>query len=893
MKRAFRVFLFVTVLVGTALALNIGVGQPQFPNIPRLSEIGRGLSSSYLSLDAVMAVFGFIGWLLWIYIMTVTLLRVIARVATRLALPGAAGLVRFSDWLTPMILRRILDVALGGALIVSAVGGSRSADAVETHAPPTAIQAIDFAGNGHKPAPQVEVQLPQRQRLYIVRPGDSLWRIAERELGSGSRWHEIYELNIGRDQPDGRKLREPRLIRPGWQLLIPGVLLLDCPPPLPTPAPIQSSEPTIEPSNGSASPTPKASPAQTVTIERPIKVELPNGVAVPASFAAGALATSLIQRLRRRRQRRIGDDAPPPIPEPVARAAARVGLDPSIDVIGTMAEAVIQSWREGTGETPRFLAAWEEAKVTSFLIADSPERLPHHVETPTGQHIVFERYEDRVRARVSGPLLPRLRRSPYAAADGVLVPVGFVGDGVLHLPVLGTSLHVSGPSSSLFVATLMKCVDMRLGEDHFEVWTNGDIGSEAEIRMKLELEALRRRRLFSEEGAPSFTEHVLDNPDDQLPIVALIVDSDTASSILDLTEVVSGLGIAVIVKDDEASSDTPRVECDGERLRVHLDGLDPVTVEAFQFPENHSESFGAVADIAAVETPVEAPMAPEDAAEAGVEIQVRAPFEPRVVSTQHVDADLDEAEATRRIYCLGGFRIEVDGELLETGWRSAALEILAALIAYPNGLSRDQLVSMIWPDSEFPQVERLFYTSVSQIRSNLRHPEDTSKIILSSRIEETYRLDLTRVWVDVAEFRESVKAAGTSEDAEALLRRSLDLYGGDFLGEKYYPWAEQVRESLRDAYDDALAKLAELLEARGDFDGSLGLVDRALDHNPLSEDLCRRAMRLAAAAGNRQGVIDRFQRLKTALAKELELEPSDETYEAFNSLVRRPAARRS
>jgi two-component SAPR family response regulator len=892
MKRAFRVFLFVSVLVGTALALNVGVGRPWLPDIPRLSEIGGGLSSSYLSLDAVLTVFGFIGWLLWIYVVTVSLLRVIARVATRLALPGAAGLVRFSDWLTPMILRRILDVALGGALIVSAVGGSRTADALENHAPPPAIQAIDFVGNGHKTLSEVEVQLPQRQgRAYIVRPGDSLWRVAERELGSGSRWHEIYELNVGREQSDGRKLKEPRLIRPGWQLLMPESPQADCSPPLQTPAPVESIQPTPEPSNGSRGPEPQRSPAPTVTMERPIKIELPNGVAVPASFAAGALATSLLQRLRRRRHRRIGDDAPSRISEPVARAAARVGLDPSIDVIGPMAEAVIQTWRQATGETPALLAAWEEPKVTSFLIADSPERLPPRVETPNGRHIVFEHQGDRVRAQVSGPLMPRLRRSPYSAADGVLVPVGFVGNGVLHLPLLGTSLHVSGPSSSKFVATLMECVDMRLGEGHVEAWVNGDINSEAELRMKLELEALRRRRLFSEEGAASFAEHILDNPDDQIPVVVLIVDTDMAGSILDLIELVSRLGVAVIVKG-QASSDTPRVECSDERLQVHLEGLDPISVEPVQLPENYSESFGMVVDNAKAETPLEAWAAPEDVAEE--QIPVGVPSEPRIASDQHEVAALDEAEATRRIYCLGGFRIEVDDRVLETGWRSAALEILAALIAYPGGLSRDELVSMVWPDSEFPEVERLFYTSVSLIRSNLRQPEDTSKIILSSRIEDMYRLDLSKVWADVAEFRESVKAAGMSEDPEPLLRRSLDLYRGDFLGQKYYPWAEQVRESLRDSYDDALAKLAELLEERRDFDGALELIDRALDHNPLSEDLCRRAMLLTAASGSRQGVIDRFQRLKTALAKELELEPSDETYEVFNSLVRRPeGARRS
>jgi nucleoid-associated protein YgaU len=34
-----------------------------------------------------------------------------------------------------------------------------------------------------------------RPRIYIVRPGDTLSEIAERELGDAGRWPEIFELN--------------------------------------------------------------------------------------------------------------------------------------------------------------------------------------------------------------------------------------------------------------------------------------------------------------------------------------------------------------------------------------------------------------------------------------------------------------------------------------------------------------------------------------------------------------------------------------------------------------------------------------------------------------------------------------------------------------------------
>ncbi|MHB9852839.1 BTAD domain-containing putative transcriptional regulator [Streptomyces krungchingensis] len=51
---------------------------------------------------------------------------------------------------------------------------------------------------------------------------DSLWEIAERHLGDGRRYKEIYQLNKDRTQPDGSKLSEASLIRPGWILEMPG-----------------------------------------------------------------------------------------------------------------------------------------------------------------------------------------------------------------------------------------------------------------------------------------------------------------------------------------------------------------------------------------------------------------------------------------------------------------------------------------------------------------------------------------------------------------------------------------------------------------------------------------------------------------------------------------------
>lgn len=62
------------------------------------------------------------------------------------------------------------------------------------------------------PAPQV----------HVVERGESLWSIAEDELGDPVRWPELFEENAGRTFADGHTLSEPHLIQPGWHLSLPG-----------------------------------------------------------------------------------------------------------------------------------------------------------------------------------------------------------------------------------------------------------------------------------------------------------------------------------------------------------------------------------------------------------------------------------------------------------------------------------------------------------------------------------------------------------------------------------------------------------------------------------------------------------------------------------------------
>lgn len=118
----------------------------------------------------------------------------------------------------------------GAALRFSDPAGQAVSPAVDVSADGSRATAVWLhrEGRGHSFQAASAAIIPSPARTgqdtaahYRVRPGDTLWRIADAELGDPYRWTEIAEASTGVLQPDGQELTDPNYIRPGWTLLIP------------------------------------------------------------------------------------------------------------------------------------------------------------------------------------------------------------------------------------------------------------------------------------------------------------------------------------------------------------------------------------------------------------------------------------------------------------------------------------------------------------------------------------------------------------------------------------------------------------------------------------------------------------------------------------------------
>jgi hypothetical protein len=233
------------VLIGLAAicalaALTLGVpaalikvfGSPVPHTMPTMSVL-----THRLDVFAILKILSVVVWLAWLQLVFCVFTEVRAAVRNTgmpARVPLAGGMQSVVHRLvTAALLAFSVATAISPALTHSTPGATHQVSALPTPgqaASSTARSGSLLAGlpdgvhgNGsHATAAHSH----RTEKVYVVQPPvgrfhESLWEIAQKHLGDGRRYREIFELNSDRVQPDGTKLTIASLIRPGWILRMP------------------------------------------------------------------------------------------------------------------------------------------------------------------------------------------------------------------------------------------------------------------------------------------------------------------------------------------------------------------------------------------------------------------------------------------------------------------------------------------------------------------------------------------------------------------------------------------------------------------------------------------------------------------------------------------------
>jgi DNA-binding SARP family transcriptional activator len=243
---------------------------------------------------------------------------------------------------------------------------------------------------------------------------------------------------------------------------------------------------------------------------------------------------------------------------------------------------------------------------------------------------------------------------------------------------------------------------------------------------------------------------------------------------------------------------------------------------------------------------------------------------------------------TLHIQLLGGVELRLDGVALLPLESARAESLLAYLLMRRDApQSRQHLAFLLWPDSNESQAR----TNLRHVLHTLRHalPEPDHFLAKSSRTLQ-WRNE-AHFWLDVAAFDEALARGErvAPDDGVNALRDAVALYSGDLVPGCYDEWLAPEREHLRQRYLDALGRLTALLEARHELAAALDYAERLQREDPLDEETYRLLMRLHDARGNRARALQVYHLCAATLERELGVEPSSRTREAYEALL--PAER--
>lgn len=233
---------------------------------------------------------------------------------------------------------------------------------------------------------------------------------------------------------------------------------------------------------------------------------------------------------------------------------------------------------------------------------------------------------------------------------------------------------------------------------------------------------------------------------------------------------------------------------------------------------------------------------------------------------------------------LGGARLLAD-EIAIRGpatqrHRLALMAILAA--AHPDGVTRDRLIALLWPDRDAGHARNLLKQAVHAIRYVVG-----DGAILTAGDDLTLNAALIRA--DLIDFRRVVTEGDYGRAVELCRGRFLD---GFYLkgAAEFEHWVDREQDRIAMARAAAVESLAEAAEQRADLEDAVFRWKERSAHDPYDSRVATRLIGALAAHGNRAAALQHARTHEALLRAEFDVAPPPEFYQFVEQLAASPAA---
>lgn len=249
-----------------------------------------------------------------------------------------------------------------------------------------------------------------------------------------------------------------------------------------------------------------------------------------------------------------------------------------------------------------------------------------------------------------------------------------------------------------------------------------------------------------------------------------------------------------------------------------------------------------------------------------------------------------------KIQMLGGFSLRLGKrELQDTDTRSKKVWVLLAylIIHREQTVAQRTLIDLLWGDETDPiNPENALRITMHRTRTLLEQlsPELGRGMILRRRGGYQWNGG-----GEVDSERFEALCCQKAEDPDLRLRNlmeAISLYRGDYLPRQSSEvWVVSTAAYLHNLFVSAAQEAVELLIQRGRSHEAAGVCRRCLALEPCHEGFCRELMQLLAAAGDRRGAAEVYDRLSKRLFDDFGISPSEETRAVYRAAAYSPEDR--
>lgn len=245
-----------------------------------------------------------------------------------------------------------------------------------------------------------------------------------------------------------------------------------------------------------------------------------------------------------------------------------------------------------------------------------------------------------------------------------------------------------------------------------------------------------------------------------------------------------------------------------------------------------------------------------------------------------------------RIHTLGRFAIEIDGWPLDFSGRlpRKPLDLLIAIVARGGrNVAVRSVCADLWPDADGATAKQSFNVTLHRLRKVLDVRDALG--VCGGHVS----LDPATFWVDALVFEQAIAQMDSHTETppaqgDSSVERfdaALDLYQGAFLPMHDAPWSTLVRERLRSKFVRAVRAYAERCDRLGQHDLAVAVYRRAIEIDPLAEELYRRLMAEYDRLGLTADAVALYRRCRLVLGRLLGVMPAVETRVLHEAIQRR------